>query len=384
MPLKQALTGNFVKTFRRIGAWRKNLSRQRHSYAFRAAVARQIEQIRKSANSPFRRTPHPGHVRGIDFYNGDALIQTMAFAMYKYHRFHGALPDLANPTRYDEHIFRRKFFAEFKMPESGNKLLTSLFVPTHLKDQIRIPKIVWHSPHARLPANDEIDPGLYYLKANHGSNMFQPIEYPLKEEERPLLEGRCGDWLANDYGIHDGEWWYSAFPKEILIEEQVGPSPESIAWNVYVFKDRIGLISAYRKTHRDGRLVEESTWFDEDFQMSQFQSSERPRLQDFQLSQEAKAGLIDAALDIARPFDFIRVDFLMDENERDLPRRNHLHAQQRAEPAVGRADRPFRCPARQHTSLRRPHRLVAPAGDVAFSKKLGFLRVHLLVYSTVP
>ncbi|MFZ2469908.1 ATP-grasp fold amidoligase family protein [Parvibaculum sedimenti] len=244
------------------------------------------------------------------------LIQTMAFAMYKYHRFHGTLPDFVNPSGYNEHIFRRKFFAEFSVPESGNKLLTSSFIPAHLKGLIRIPEIVWHSPHAELPTNNEIAPGFYYLKANHGSNMFQRIEYPLKEDERRLLERKCAAWLANDYGVHDGEWWYSAFPKEILIEKQVGSSAESIAWNVYIFKDRIGLISAYRKTLRNGILVEESTWFDEDFQVSRFQSSERPRLQDFHLSEDTKARLVSAALDIAKPFDFNRVDFLIDEMER--------------------------------------------------------------------
>lgn len=313
---KQMPTCHLIKTVRRIAAWRKSLSRQRHSYAFRAAASRQIEQIGKSADSPFRRKPRPGHVRGIDFYDGNTLIQTVAFAMYKYHRFHGTLPDFVNPSRYDEHIFRRKFFAEFKVPESGNKLLTSSFIPAHLKDLIHSPKIVWHSPHAELPANDELAPGFYYLKANHGSNMFQRIEYPLKENERRLLESKCAAWLANDYGIHDGEWWYSVPPKEILIEKQIGSSAESIAWNVYVFKDRIGLISAYRKTLRNGIMVEESTWFDEDFQVSRFQSSERPRLQDFHLSEDAKARLVSAALDIAKPFDFIRVDLLLDEMER--------------------------------------------------------------------
>lgn len=310
------LTHRLTNAFRRVATWRKNLSRRRHGYAFRAAAADQIAQIRKSANSPFRREPRFGYGRGIDFYDENALIQAMAFAMYRYHRFHGVLPDIVNPTGYDEHIFRRKFFAEVKLPESGNKLLTSSFIPPHLRNRIQSPRIVWHRPHARLPANDHIPPGFYYLKANHGSNMFQRIEFPLQENERHRLESKCSDWLATEYGIHDGEWWYSTFPKEILIEEQVGSNAESIAWNVYVFHGRIGLISAYRKAHRDGRLVEESTWFDEDFQMSRFQSSERPRLQDFHLSEEAKAGLIDAALDIARPFDFIRVDFLMDENER--------------------------------------------------------------------
>ena len=173
--------------------------------------------------------------------------------MYEYQRFHGARPNLLKPIYFDEKLFKSKFFTEMKVPESGNKLLTYSFIPADLQTSISIPKIVWHSPAAKLPRNSEIKTGYYFLKASHGSGMFKRIRYPLTEDELVYLERTCEEWLGRNFGLTGGEWWYSTFQKEILIEEQVGVESEPISWYFYTFGGVIGQITAHRK----GGLMDE-------------------------------------------------------------------------------------------------------------------------------
>src|SRR5262249_32385536 len=160
-----------------------------------------------SPYSPFNKAPRVGYLRGIDFYKGVKLISTIAFAMYRYRRFHGLYPNLLKPKYFDEKLFKSKFFTELKVPESGNKLLTSSFIPADWKTSISVAKIVWHSPTAKLPRNNEIKSGYYFLKASHGCGMFKT----LTEDEFICLEKICEKWLENDYGLTTGEWWYNTF-----------------------------------------------------------------------------------------------------------------------------------------------------------------------------
>ena len=181
-----------------------------------------VHRIKRSSYSPFNKAPRSGYLRGIDFYKGWRLIHALALAMYFFRQSHGFYPNLLRPVYFDEKLFKLKFFTELKTPESGNKLLTSKFIPAELKASIGVAKIIWHSPMARLPRNDEIVPGAYFLKASHGAGMFKKIRYPLREDELVYLEWLCQEWLKNSYGVTTGEWWYSTFQKEILIEEPVG------------------------------------------------------------------------------------------------------------------------------------------------------------------
>ena len=102
--------------------------------------------IKALAQSPFNKAPRTGYLRGIDFYKGPKLVLTFAFATRGYRKFHGVYPNVVRPVVFSEKLFKSIFFAEMKVPESGNKLLTSSFIPADLKSSLGVPKIVWHSP----------------------------------------------------------------------------------------------------------------------------------------------------------------------------------------------------------------------------------------------
>jgi hypothetical protein len=272
-----------------------------------------VNRIKASPHSPFHKAPRIGYLRGIDFYKGSLLISTLAFAMYEYRRRHGVYPNLLKPTYFDEKLFKSKFFAELKVPESGNKLLTSTFIPEDLKTSTSVAKIIWHSPIAKLPRNNEIMPGDYFLKANHGAGMVQNIRYPLREDELIYLEKTCEKWLENKFGLAFGEWWYNTFQKEILIEEQVGTENNPISWHFYTFDGVIGYIMAHRKSESDS--IGEFTLFDEGFEILAYPKVPRP-VKDICLTQDTKNQLRRYASLIGSQFRFVRVDFLVDDNQK--------------------------------------------------------------------
>ena len=175
----------------------------------------QAELLHRRGFALLRRLPRPGFRRGIDFYRSRGLLAALTNALQAYHAKFGVFPDLVEPKGYNEKILRFKFFGELKVPEAGDKLATARFIPEAWRDRIRRPTVVWHSHAPALPANDRIAPGVYYLKSNHGSGMFRKIRYPLAEAERAELQALCKGWLMRDYGVHDGEWWYAAFPRRV-------------------------------------------------------------------------------------------------------------------------------------------------------------------------
>jgi hypothetical protein len=272
-----------------------------------------VNRIKASPHSPFNQAPRIGYLRGIDFYKGSWLISTLASAMYNYRRSHGVYPNLLKPTYFDEKLLKSQFFTELKVPESGNKLLASRFIPEDLKTSISVAKIIWHSPIPKLPHNNEIMPGDYFLKASHGANMFQKIRYPLREDEFICLEKTCEKWLENKFGLSTGEWWYNTFQKEILIEEQVGSQNNPISWHFYTFDGVIGHIMAHRKSDNDFRG--EYSLFDEDFEMLAYPKVPRP-VKDICLTQDTKNQLRRYASSIGSQFRFVRVDFLVDDNQK--------------------------------------------------------------------
>ena len=275
-----------------------------------------VNRIKASPRSPFKKAPRTGYLRGIDFYKGSSLISTLAFAMYDYRRRHGVYPNLLKPTYFDEKLFKFKFFAEIKVPESGNKLFTSKFIPfipEDLETSISVAKIIWHSPIAKLPRNNEIMPGDYFVKASHGAAMFQKIRYPLREDEFICLEKTCEKWLENKFGLTTGEWWYNTFQKEILIEEQVGTENNAISWHFYTFEGVIGHIMAHRKYESDS--IGEFTLFDESFEILAYPKVPRP-VKDICLTQDTKNQLRRFASLIGGQFRFVRVDFLVDDNQK--------------------------------------------------------------------
>jgi hypothetical protein len=308
-----------VKKFLPISISRK-LSRGAQTYRnlryYRLAKS-QIELIKSLPDSPFKRVVRVGFMRGIDFYSSTELVSALALAMKGFQSVHGILPNLLDPNGFNEKIVWAKFFTEMKIPESGNKLLTAKFIPEDIRHLIQCPRICWHSILPKLPKNDEVNPGYYYLKANHGSGMCKRISYPLSNRQFVDLEATCQKWLETPFGIGDGEWWYNVFPKEVLLEVDVARRDGSISYEFFVLNGQIGLIHIRRKKVLEVGLTGQLTRFAANFDILPASLQDKGQVEELpDLTDDTKSKMRIWAITIGRQFPFARVDFLLDEDQR--------------------------------------------------------------------
>jgi hypothetical protein len=280
--------------------------------AFKNVTTSQINAIRNRPDSPFRKPCRAGYMRGIDFYSEPDLIRILTLYMAKYRKVHGVLPDLTNPRGFNEKILWMKFFGDIKIPESGNKLLTSTFIPDDLQGLVNCPPILWRSAEPRLPRNHEIKPGACYIKATHGSGLFKRVRYPLDEKAVTALERKCAKWLRTPYGIEKGEWWYNVFDRELIIDEDMADDDRSIAWNFFVFRGKVEHIMLHRKGDAKKGELDELTHLDADFRpLPTSQQSFRPPVRDFGLPDDVKDRMKHCAARIGADAPFVRVDFVV-------------------------------------------------------------------------
>jgi hypothetical protein len=279
-------------------------------------IISQLAFMERRPDSVFHYSPAPGHLRAIDFYHPKMLILILRNAMIHYRNFHGYFPDISNPKRYNEIIFHRKFFSEFKVPQSGNKLLTSNFIPNEIQGSLLCPPIVWHSPVAKLPLNDEIPDGVYYYKASHGSGFVCRIEYPLNDSDRFRLEELGKIWLSKKYGFLHGEWWYNTFNPELMLEQSIGDSLKTTAW---LFSSSYGeayKITAYQKSVSQGQFYENKINLNTDFTINEYQPYNTDPPEKFKIpSKQCQTDMLRYASLISQESGFMRVDFLLGEKE---------------------------------------------------------------------
>jgi hypothetical protein len=277
----------------------------------RSFLKAQINALVLQDRSPFFVLRKNGFKRGIDFYSTTSFIDVLLDAVCIFRRRHGRFPDLTNPERFSDKLFWSKFFGEFKTPETGNKLLNRHFIPETARHLVSCPEIVWRSTVAQLPRNEDIDAGLYYLKTNHGCNMYHRVRFPLADTPRRALEAKFSDFLKLRYGMRSGEWWYNDFVTEIFLERSVSEQPNSIAWNHFVFEGQVVLLSVFRKV-ADGA---EATLLDPDYNQIDFQNPNRQRVSFALPSPTLRAKMNEAARLIGGQFGFARVDFLIGDDQ---------------------------------------------------------------------
>lgn len=273
--------------------------------------ARQLARLIATGAAPFRTMPPEGYQRGIDIYSAAVLPTVLAKAGNHFRGAHGRYPNILAPERYTDKIFWSKFFRPLKIPETGNKLMTASFIPDEAKKLVQSPAIVWHSTEARVPRSDEIEPGTYYLKVNFGSDRYRRVTYPISAAEADALEAEFAAHLTNDYNWWRGEWWYNIFPRELMLEQAVGSAEQTTSWNFLVIGGEIARASAYQKL--DGGAVRK-THMSADFEPLPAHDDAEPAI--FELpSVEARERMIAVARAIGGPLGFVRVDFLLDDDE---------------------------------------------------------------------
>jgi hypothetical protein len=229
-----------------------------------------------------------------------------------FHAVHSRWPEIVHPQLMTDKIFWSMFFRPMKVPETGNKLLTSSFIPANAGALVNSPEIVWHSRVPRVPRAGEVEPGTYYLKTSHGADMYRRVAYPISDAEAEELDRQFGRHLSTKYGLNGGEWWYSTFQPQVLLERAIGSAEFPISWNLLVIDGEVVRVTAYQKIdfrrYRQSRLTPEFT---------PLTPPNAEGAADYVMpSKSAKEALLSGAHAIGKPLRFARIDFLLDDEER--------------------------------------------------------------------
>ncbi len=270
-----------------------------------AECIRQYAILRLTRPALFAPSRTPDRMNASEFYSRIEFLKALRAAFCKFRSTQGRYPDLVHPQRYLDKIVWRKFFGEIPAPAAGNKLLTYRFVPEGLEglEGLKTVPILWHSPEPALPSNDAFAAGWYYLKASHGSNMFRSVQYPLAAEDRAELEALCARWLETPFGRRDGQWWYAAFPPEVLLEPSLYPGGSAVTWCYLILDGKIAYISLVRKVNGE----EQITRLDTNYQLLDEQSDRWSLITDYD-DFGMKDQLQVMALTLAKPFPLVRID----------------------------------------------------------------------------
>lgn len=208
---------------------------------------------------------------------------------------HGKLPDLDNPQSYTEWIQWRKLHdRDSRLPLFADKVRAKDIVADQIGPEWIIPTY-WHGNE--LPFQPEW-PTPFVVKSRHGSNQYafvfdQSVNWP-------ALRRRSRRWMARDYGYWLDEWLYPLIPRGLLVEPFIGQGRTlPIDYKFHVFAGRVEFVQVH--LDRGGR----HRWilFDRNWRRISSATTDSDPAPPVNLHK-----MIDAAAEIGRGFDYIRVD----------------------------------------------------------------------------
>lgn len=259
-------------------------------------------------------------MRGIDAYSPAQLSLAFRNAVALFQYAHGRMPDLVNLPEAADHFFKMKFFDFIPIdPNPASKLDCARYVPPTLRNTVRVPAHPWVSHYPKLPPNDSVPPGIYWLKLEFGNANHVKLEWPLPPTARNKVERFLSVHFNKRFGPDCGEWWYGIGPQRVFLEEDLSAVlANGIETKVYVRGGRVAAGYLVRYVEQDGRKRNEIRFFD---------GSGTPLSGTLRLTQQNEAHaqsplplpagfnrLLAAAAEIGRPFDLVRVDMFTRTN----------------------------------------------------------------------
>lgn len=205
------------------------------------------------------------------------------------------LPDLDNPQKFTEWVQWRKLNDhDARMPLFADKVRAKAIVADRIGDDWIIPTY-WHGielpPHPGWPMP-------LVVKSRHGSNQHAFVFD--NRVDWSGIQRKAKSWMKRDYGFWLDEWLYSRIPRGIMIEPFIGEGTAlPIDYKFYVFGGRV----EYVQVHLDRGGRHRWIMFDRLWQrVSSMTADADPN------PPATLARMIEAAEELARGFDFVRVD----------------------------------------------------------------------------
>lgn len=218
---------------------------------------------------------------------------------------HRRLVNLHAPARFTDLVQHRKMFdRDARMPALADKVRVKDHVARVLGPEWVIPTL-WHG--TVLPERyDWHRP--FVVKSRHGCNQNAFVRDGT--EDWQAIRGAALRWSRRRYGAWLDEWLYAHVPRGLIVERFIGDGAAlPIDYKLFVFGGRVQYVQVHLgREHRHRWIV-----FDRDWRqvskagVSKAGSSDSAS--DVPSPPATLPAMIAAAEELARSFDFVRVDF---------------------------------------------------------------------------
>ena len=274
----------------------------------REGAEKALDRLRESRPDLWAAPRRRGCLRGIDVFSAQGLPDAFRGACNNFRAAHGRFPALINPQTTADHWFTVKFFHDIPLRpiNPADKLTSPLFMSEETRRQVGYPDRVWISEEPRLPGDDEVPPGDYWLKISNASAMQTRLRWPPSPEEREVLLGKIEKWWPKNFGLVWGEWWYSLCKRRIYLETDVSTRMAGRPEVKIFVRDGVPKLLYAIRLRDDGR--HEQAYFDADLNRLEGRSPPNLPLED-ELPDTIELMLRGAA-EIGRRFRVCRIDFL--------------------------------------------------------------------------
>ena len=205
---------------------------------------------------------------------------------------HRRLPDLDDPTLFTELVQARKLYdRDARMPAMADKVAVKALVAERLGRDWVVPTL-WAGE--RLPERSRWSQPIV-VKSRHGCNQNAFVQ---GGADWPALCATAARWMRSSYGAWLDEWLYAHIPRGILIEPFVGVGRwPPVDYKFYVFGGGVSHVQVHLDRGRAHRwIMHRRDWTP---LAGGAPVVARP---------SALADMIQAAEEMARGFDFARVD----------------------------------------------------------------------------
>jgi hypothetical protein len=187
----------------------------------------------------------------------------------------------------------RDYLVKTLGPARAEPLLIPLLDHANHPNQLNLPK---------LPAN-------CVIKSNHGSGNNIIIRNGVKPGI-PTLTKTLIRWIREPYGLRNHEWAYTQMPRKILVEQLLLDSNANIPadYKMHIIHGKC----AFTKVDNDRHNNFTSTLYDRDWNFLNVKW--RRTIGEVQPKPIVYERMLELAEELAKPFDFIRIDFyVLDE-----------------------------------------------------------------------
>ncbi|EOA8958030.1 ATP-grasp fold amidoligase family protein [Vibrio harveyi] len=217
-----------------------------------------------------------------------------------YLRRFGRLPDIENPSSFNEKLQYRKLYDRNELlPILADKIESKKYV-AKIVPSVYIPEIIWSGDDFHSIDFSEL-PSDYVIKANHASqtNYFVRDEQHLSLER---LEKLRAEWFSHDQAAVLGEWAYSKIKKKVFIEEFLdfgGTVPDD--YKLFVFNGKVKAIQLDTgRFSKHYRSMFNEKWEELPFDYSYSRINPTPKEPPFLKEMIEVAELIGASTDFCR------------------------------------------------------------------------------------